>query len=53
MITPAGLARLSALLDTALELPESERDSWLGQLTGDDIPLAPTLRGIVGTAGVA
>ena len=43
-IGPEALRRLSALLDTALELPESERDSWLGQLTGDDTPLAPTLR---------
>ena len=25
-------------------MPESERDSWLGQLSGDDTPLAPTLR---------
>ena len=44
MITPVRLARLSVLLDTALDLPESERDSWLGHLKGDDAALGTTLR---------
>ena len=44
MVGPLTLRRLSVLLDTALELPVSDRDSWLGQLAGDDAALGPTLR---------
>ncbi|MEO8346970.1 MAG: protein kinase, partial [Betaproteobacteria bacterium] len=38
------LRRLSVLLDTALELPESEHTTWLAGLDGDDVALGPTLR---------
>jgi len=44
VVGPLTLRRLSVLLDTALELPVSDRDSWLGQLAGDDAALGPTLR---------
>jgi serine/threonine-protein kinase len=35
--------RLSALLDTALDLPEAALDRWLAQLVGDDAALRPLL----------
>ena len=46
-VGPEALRRLSELLDTALELPESERDTWFAGLQGDDAALAPTLRDLL------
>ncbi|MEO8346971.1 MAG: serine/threonine-protein kinase [Betaproteobacteria bacterium] len=46
-MTPVELARLSMLLDEALDMDGPQRDTWLGQLTGDDTPLAPTLRDLL------
>src|SRR5262245_45952359 len=40
----AELARLSALLDHALDLPAADREAWLGRLEGEDARLGPTLR---------
>ncbi len=42
-----ALRRLSELLDTALDLPESERDTWFAGLQGDDAELGPTLRDLL------
>jgi serine/threonine-protein kinase len=46
-ISPEALRRLSVLLDTALDLPESERATWLSNLAGDDAALAPTLHDLL------
>lgn len=46
-VGPEALRRLSELLDTALELPESERDTWFAALQGDDAALALTLRDLL------
>lgn len=40
----ADLKQLSRLLDTALDLPPAERDTWLASLTGEDARLASRLR---------
>jgi serine/threonine-protein kinase len=48
----AQLARLSTLLDHALELAPAMRESWLAALTGDKAALAPTLRRLLADVGV-
>jgi serine/threonine protein kinase len=47
MRSPAELSRLSALLDEALELPETEREAWLAKLEDPDQALAPVLLGML------
>ena len=46
-MTPELLARISTLLESALELPELEYEAWLSGLSGDDAALAPTLRDLL------
>jgi len=41
------LRRLSTLLDQALDLAETERETWLARLAGDDATLAPMLRDLL------
>lgn len=41
---PKRLRRLYELLDTALDLPESERDAWLARVDAADRELVPRLR---------
>lgn len=43
-MTPEALARLSSLLDAALELDEAAREHWLSTLPPDAVELAPVLR---------
>jgi serine/threonine-protein kinase len=49
--TPADLARLSALLDEALDLPAAARAEWLENLRAESAPLATTLAGLLARAG--
>ncbi len=44
VMTPDALARLSTLLDEALDLDEAAREAWLAGLDGEALVLAPTLR---------
>ncbi len=44
---PAGLKRLSALLDTALDLEGAARDAWLDSLQGESAVLVPALRDLL------
>ena len=43
-MSPAGLSRLSALLDVGFDLAGDEREAWLQSLRGDDESLVATLR---------
>jgi serine/threonine protein kinase len=43
-VAAATLARLSSLLDHALEVPPGERAEWIDALVGEDAELAGTLR---------
>jgi serine/threonine-protein kinase len=43
------LARLSVLLDQAMDMPPGERQAWLARLAGDDAPLGGTLRRLLAT----
>ncbi len=50
---PDEWARFSALLDGVMELPPSERASWLERLSGEDAGLKPVLaRVLVNAAGL-
>ena len=46
-ITPEQWRSLSALLDVAMELNESELAAWLAQLPEDQLPLVPHLRALL------
>ncbi len=46
-MNPQQLLRLSALLDTALDLAEPERSQWLASLDPEDAELGTTLRGLL------
>ncbi|MDE2372344.1 MAG: protein kinase [Burkholderiales bacterium] len=50
MRSAAELRLLSELLDRALDLPETERESWLAGLQGEAARLAPTLRELLARA---
>lgn len=52
MHSTEDLRRLSALLDEALDLPESERTTWLEGLPGDAARLAPALRAMLAQSGL-
>ncbi len=43
-VLPEDLQRLSLLLDAALDLPDSQRESWLKGLPPESAPLLPNLR---------
>jgi len=49
--TPADLARLSALLDEALDLSAAARAEWLENLLAKSAPLATMLAGLLARAG--
>ena len=50
-MTPDVMARLSTLLDEALELDESSREAWLAALPDDAAQLGPTLRKLLARQG--
>ena len=45
----AEIAALARLIDTALELPPGERDTWIDQLPSDHDTLKPALRKLLAT----
>ena len=47
-MNPQLLARLSTLLDEALELDEPAREAWLAELESTSAPLAPALHELLG-----
>ncbi len=51
-MTPEALARLSTLLDEALDLDEAAREAWLAALPSDAEALAPTLRRLLARQAV-
>jgi len=46
-IGPEALRRLSTLLGDALDLADTERETWLAALSGEDAALVPTLRALL------
>ena len=45
----AEIAALARLIDTALDLPPGERDTWIEQLPSDHDTLKPALRKLLAT----
>ncbi|MEQ1807083.1 MAG: serine/threonine-protein kinase, partial [Burkholderiaceae bacterium] len=46
-LTADQLEQLSGLLDTALDLPQTELEAWLGSLSGEALALVPLLRDLL------